>query len=56
MKVLDPLLHDLREGNLVRVKPSTYNLGGQKRVDRSQLLTSHTFEETDKDMIVERVE
>lgn len=52
--MLDPLLQDLREGNLVRVKPTSYQGGGQKRVDRSQLLTEHTFEETDKDEIVER--
>ena len=46
MLAIDPIIHDLKKGNLVRKHPTTY----QRKADSRMLFFSQTYEETDKDM------
>jgi len=46
MMAIDPIIHDLKEGNLVRKRPTTY----QKKADSRLLFLSQTYEDTEKDM------
>ena len=43
MRVMDPIIHDLKEGSLVRKFPSTYLRNGERANN------SHLLEDTEKD-------